>query len=141
MHMLILRLCNGEEGTFIETNKDVITAFIKTGSVTGADPLAGLSHFAVITVPSKALRIYSRPKICSCLLQLTPAQPHGKDIIYCTCKAWESCCAVGGFSESQTSVPNLLSCVLLISCRFRAAARSHHAHAQCNGYNHNTRTP
>lgn len=30
MHMLILRLCNGEKGTFIENNKDVITAIIRT---------------------------------------------------------------------------------------------------------------
>lgn len=47
-----------------------------------------------------------------------PAQKHGNDIIYSTCKIWESCWAVGGFSESETSVPNLLSCVLLIFCRF-----------------------
>lgn len=70
-----------------------------------------------------------------------PAQKHGNDIIRCTCKAWENCRAVGGFSEFETSGPNLLSCVLLISCRFCAAARSHHAHALCNGSNHNTRPP
>lgn len=29
MHMLILRLFNGEQGTFIETNKDVVTAIIR----------------------------------------------------------------------------------------------------------------
>lgn len=30
MHMLILWLCNGEKDTFIETNKDVVTAIITT---------------------------------------------------------------------------------------------------------------
>lgn len=30
MHMLILRLFNGEQGTFIETEKDAVTAIIRT---------------------------------------------------------------------------------------------------------------
>lgn len=40
---------------------------------------------------------------------------------------------------SAASLPNLLPCILLISCRFRAATRSRCAHALRNGENHNLR--